>query len=77
MGLAPVASGFNPQDPANVVNAQGYGLAWVYSDSLLQLVARLIHRGWLWSWRLLKPSRPYSITNDKFATSCTLLPPMR
>ena len=36
VGLAAVASGFNPQDPANIIDAQGYGLAWDDSDATLR-----------------------------------------
>ena len=76
VGLAPVASGFNPQDPANVVNAQGYGLAWADSDSSLQPGPASYTVAGCGAGDC--PTEPAIFnTDDNFATSCTLLPPMR
>jgi hypothetical protein len=36
VGLASVGSEFDPQDPANIIDAQGYGFAWLGTEDSLR-----------------------------------------
>ncbi len=75
VGLAAAGAEFDPQDPANIIDAEGYGLAWYDSDTSLKPgPSYYTVTGCAGNC----PTNPaiYN-TDDNFAVGCQVLNPIR